>query len=68
MLEKLGRSIKDMMNGGSKMLVRDVLKVGIELFKIIEKLHNLGICHQDIKPDNIMTNFTSNLDQTSLIQ
>jgi serine/threonine protein kinase len=56
-LEKLGQSMKDIMNGRSKILVRDILKLGIDLIKTIEKLHNLGICHYDIKPDNVMTKF-----------
>lgn len=33
----------------------DIIKVGIQLLKIVEKLHERGILHLDIKLDNIMT-------------
>ena len=44
--------MKDIMQG--KCFIKDIFKLGIELFKIIEKLHDVGICHLDIKPDNVM--------------
>ena len=49
-------SMKDLVFSYSfKMKVKDVIKVGIKMIKILEGLHSLGICHLDIKPDNIMT-------------
>tara|TARA_B110001450_G_C17366549_1_gene377834 strand:+ start:74 stop:307 length:234 start_codon:yes stop_codon:yes gene_type:complete len=35
-------------------MVKDVLKMGVRLIKILEGLHSIGLCHLDIKPDNIM--------------
>lgn len=32
----------------------DVLKIGIQLLKSIQKLHSIGYLHLDIKPDNIL--------------
>lgn len=32
----------------------DILKMGIKLLDMIEKLHSLDILHQDIKLDNIL--------------
>jgi serine/threonine protein kinase len=31
-----------------------VINIGISLLKIIEKVHDKGYCHSDIKPDNIL--------------
>lgn len=33
---------------------RDIVNIGIRLLIIIERLHDQGICHLDIKPNNIM--------------
>ena len=54
-MDKLGNSIIDIYEMmGSKMKKIDVLKIGLELFDLIEKLHANGIVHQDIKLDNIL--------------
>ena len=55
-MPKLEESMKDLVFSYSfKMKVKDVIKVGIKMIQILEGLHSLGICHLDIKPDNIMT-------------
>lgn len=38
----------------TRMQLIDAVKIGIELIKVIERVHKLGICHNDIKPDNIL--------------
>jgi serine/threonine protein kinase len=32
----------------------DTLKIGIQLINMIERMHNIGYIHNDIKPDNIL--------------
>jgi len=54
-MEKLGNSLMDVYEFlGSEMKIIDVLKIGLELFSLVEKLHSKCITHQDIKPDNIL--------------
>ena len=36
-----------------KLKCSDVVKVGISVLKNLERLHSIGIIHNDIKPDNI---------------
>ena len=55
-MPKLETSIKDLIfSNDLRVMVKDVLKIGIEMIRILEGLHSIGICHLDIKPDNIMT-------------
>ena len=54
-MDALGKSLKDILNSKKKHLEQDdTIKVGIKLLKIIESLHDKGVCHLDIKPDNVM--------------
>jgi serine/threonine protein kinase len=63
-MEKLGTSLMDIFDASNQKLMKiDVLKLGIELLKLIEKLHSFDIIHQDIKFDNIM--FTQKFPKVS---
>ena len=54
-MQKLGTPLMEIFDFSSHKLMKiDVLKIGIELLKIIEKLHSFDIIHQDIKFDNIL--------------
>jgi len=54
-MEKLGTSLMEVFDASNQKLMKiDVLKLGIELLKLIEKLHSFDIIHQDIKFDNIL--------------
>ena len=54
-MDALGESLRNLLDSGEIHVSKvDVYKLGIQLFKIIERLHDMGICHLDIKPDNVM--------------
>lgn len=54
-MELLGANLNTLMikNGGTFDL-KTVLKLGIELTTLLEKFHNAGFIHRDIKPNNFL--------------
>jgi serine/threonine protein kinase len=54
-MEKLGMSLKDILKKNKRhFTVKCILTIGIRLISLLQKLHNTGYIHCDIKPDNIM--------------
>ena len=54
-MEKLETALIDVYDySDSNFKKIDVLKLGIELFNLMEKLHDKDITHQNLKPDNII--------------
>ena len=43
----------------------EILDIGLQLFEQIEKIHEVGIVHNDIKPDNIMLRTKEQIGCTS---
>ena len=56
-----------MMTQGRRFTVADAINTGIFLLKVIEKVHNSGFCHADIKPENILIK-SFNFDQERIDQ
>ena len=54
-MDKFDMSLKDVLFKTKEMKLKcsDVVKVGISVLKSLEKLHSIGIVHNDIKIDNI---------------
>ena len=54
-LEKLGQTLvhKQMLHFGKGFSLKTVAQIGLQLVDRLEKLHSLGLCHLDLKPDNI---------------
>ena len=54
-MKKLGKELSSMFFRQKKKMKKiDILKLGIQLIKIVESFHSLGYIHRDIKPDNIL--------------
>lgn len=54
-MKKLGINLFDIYDHNcSRLRMIDLLKLGISLVKLVERLHDIGIVHLDIKPDNIV--------------
>ena len=57
-VERLGPSLRDFLeNIKINLKLKDIIKLGIGLIEKTKQLHELGIVHCDIKPDNILLAF-----------
>ena len=59
----LGKSLQNIKDEIGCFTLNDALKIGIYLINLIQKIHEKGLVHRDIKPDN----FLFGLDDTSKI-
>jgi len=59
----LGKSLQNIKDKICCFTLHDALKIGIYLIKLIQTIHEKGLVHRDIKPDN----FLFGLDDTSKI-
>lgn len=54
-LERLGLSIKDILKRNKKHFsLKCAITIGLQMVNLLEKLHDEGFIHCDLKPDNIM--------------
>ena len=56
-MEPLGNSIYNLYPKGGKLTMIETCQVGIEMIKVVRKLHDLGYIHRDLKSDNFMLKY-----------
>jgi serine/threonine protein kinase len=67
-VDLLGPSLEDMFNFcGRKFTVKTVCEVGLQMLELIEQVHERGVMHRDIKPDNFLLGLGSAADQLHII-
>ena len=66
-IDLLGPSLTDTIKKEGNFSIEFVLKIGIQMIDILKSIHDKGMIHRDIKPDNFLIHPISEFDQIYII-
>lgn len=66
-IDLLGNSLQDYINKMTTFPIILILKIGIKIINILKIIHNKGLIHRDIKPDNFLFGVNNNINNIYLI-
>jgi len=66
-LNLLGDSLQSVLNSKKTFSLKLVLQMGLQIFFILKSIHEKGLAHRDIKPDNFLLGNNNNKKQIYII-
>ena len=66
-LNLLGESLQSLKERKGKFSLKLVLQIGIQIINLLRMIHNKGLVHRDIKPDNFLLGLNNKSKQIYII-
>jgi serine/threonine protein kinase len=63
----LGESLQDLKNKNDSFSLKLTLQIGINIINLLKTIHNKGLIHRDVKPDNFLLGVNSKSTQIYII-
>ena len=63
----LGESLKDLQKVNTRFSLKMTIHIGIKMLKLLETIHEKGLIHRDIKPDNFLFGINEHCNDLYLI-
>lgn len=66
-MERVGKTLLALYKEAKTMSIKSVLMIGIQVLTALEEIHQQGIVHNDLKPDNIATGLQTSTGELYLL-
>ena len=66
-IELLGKSLQDLKNAQYILKLKLILQIGMQIIELLKQLHQKGLIHRDIKPDNFLFGLKNDINNIYII-